>query len=65
VRNAQEQGRAQLPHQAFSPQLDLLERDRELAAIDAVIGATRGGDRLLAIEGPPGIGKTSLDVEAR
>jgi DNA-binding CsgD family transcriptional regulator len=65
VRNAQEQGRAQLPHQAFSPQLDLLERDRELAAIDAVIGATRGGDRLLAIEGPPGIGKTSLVVEAR
>jgi predicted ATPase len=65
VRNAQEQGRAQLPREAFSPQLDLLERDMELAAIDAVIGAAPGGDRLLAIEGPPGIGKTSLVVEAK
>jgi DNA-binding CsgD family transcriptional regulator/tetratricopeptide (TPR) repeat protein len=69
VRNAQEQGRAQLPREAFSPQLDLLERDTELATIDAtidaVISATPGGDRLLAIEGPPGVGKTSLLVEAK
>jgi DNA-binding CsgD family transcriptional regulator/tetratricopeptide (TPR) repeat protein len=65
VRDAQEPGRAQLPHEAFSPQVDLLERDAELATIDAVIGATRGGERLLAIEGPPGIGKTSLVVEVK
>ena len=65
MENAQQQGRAQLPHEAFSPQLDLLERDTEVAAVDAVISATRGGDRLLAIEGPPGIGKTTLVVEAR
>jgi DNA-binding CsgD family transcriptional regulator/tetratricopeptide (TPR) repeat protein len=65
VKNAQEQGRAQLPQKAFSPQVDLLERDTELATIDAVISAVAGGDRLLAIEGPPGIGKTSLVVEAK
>jgi DNA-binding CsgD family transcriptional regulator len=65
VRNAQEQGREQLPREAFSPQRDLLERDTELAAIDAAIGATVGGERLLVIEGPPGIGKTSLVVEAK
>jgi AAA ATPase domain len=65
VKNAQEQGRAQLPQEAFSAPLDLLERDTELATIDAVIGAALGGDRLLAIEGPPGIGKTSLVVEAK
>jgi DNA-binding CsgD family transcriptional regulator/tetratricopeptide (TPR) repeat protein len=64
VRNAQEQGRAQ-PREAFSPQRDLLERDTELAAIDAAIGATLGGERLLVIEGPPGVGKTSLVVEGK
>jgi DNA-binding CsgD family transcriptional regulator len=65
VKGAQEQGRAQLPTGAVSAQPDLLERDTELATIDAVISATLGGDRLLAIEGPPGIGKTSLVVETR
>jgi DNA-binding CsgD family transcriptional regulator/tetratricopeptide (TPR) repeat protein len=65
VRNAQEQDLAQLSREAFSPQVDLLERDTELAAIDAVISTAPGGDRLLAIEGPPGIGKTSLVVEAK
>jgi DNA-binding CsgD family transcriptional regulator/tetratricopeptide (TPR) repeat protein len=63
VTNAQ--GRAQLPREAFSRRLDLLERDAELAAIDAVIGASPGGEQLLAIEGPPGIGKTSLVVVTR
>src|SRR5262245_19550760 len=44
---------------------ELRERDAELAAAGALIGgATRGG-RLLAIEGPPGIGKTSLIQETR
>jgi DNA-binding CsgD family transcriptional regulator len=65
VRNAQEQGHAQLPREAFSPQRHLIERDTELATIDAVIGATRGRDRLLAVEGPPGIGKTSLVIETK
>ncbi len=40
----------------------LLERDGELAAVDALIG---GVGSLLAIEGPPGIGKTALLAEAR
>jgi tetratricopeptide (TPR) repeat protein len=42
----------------------LLERDAELAAVEALIGG-RGSSRLIAIEGPPGIGKTSLIHEAR
>jgi DNA-binding CsgD family transcriptional regulator len=63
--NAQEQSGTQPPRQALSSQLDLLERDTELATIDAVISAAHGSDRLLAIEGPPGIGKTSLVVETR
>jgi DNA-binding CsgD family transcriptional regulator/tetratricopeptide (TPR) repeat protein len=65
VRTAREQGRAQLPEEAFSTQLDLLERDTELTTIDAVISAIPRSDRLLVIEGPPGIGKTSLVAEAR
>jgi predicted ATPase len=40
----------------------LLERDGELAAADTLIGGT---GRLLAIGGPPGIGKTSLITETR
>jgi hypothetical protein len=64
VKTAQEGG-AQLPKQPFSAQFGLLERDAELAAIEALISASPGGGRLLAIEGPPGIGKTSLMVEAK
>ena len=44
---------------------DLLERDAELGALDALIGGASGWGRLLAIEGPPGIGKTALILEAR
>jgi DNA-binding CsgD family transcriptional regulator len=44
---------------------DLLERDAELAALDALIGGASGRGRLLAIEGPPGIGKTALILEAQ
>jgi DNA-binding CsgD family transcriptional regulator len=44
----------------------LLERDRELAALDALIGqAAAGQARLALIEGPAGIGKTRLVAEAR
>ena len=49
-----------LPHD-----VDLLERDAELAALEALIAATPSGGRLVAIEGPAGIGKTRLLAEAR
>jgi DNA-binding CsgD family transcriptional regulator len=46
-------------------QLDLLERDAELATlVDRLAGIGDGG-QLLAIEGPPGIGKTALLAEAK
>ena len=42
----------------------LLERAEELAAVDAAIaGAQSGAGRLVVIEGPAGIGKTSLLAE--
>jgi DNA-binding CsgD family transcriptional regulator/tetratricopeptide (TPR) repeat protein len=50
---------------ARSPEFDLLERDTEVGAVEALISATPSVGRLLAIEGPPGIGKTSLLVEAK
>lgn len=44
----------------------LLERDAELAVIDAVVSAAAaGGARVLLLEGPAGIGKTRLLAEAR
>jgi predicted ATPase len=49
--------------QGFSAQL--LERDGELAAVDALIAGISGGARLLAVEGPPGIGKTALMTEMK
>ena len=50
--------------QPFAAGLELLERERELAAVEGLIAAV-GGGRLLAIEGPPGIGKTALLAEAK
>jgi DNA-binding CsgD family transcriptional regulator len=44
---------------------ELLERDRELEAVEGLVGASGGGGRLLAIQGPPGIGKTTLVAEAK
>ena len=47
-------------------QQPLLERAEELAVLDGAIAATRSaGGRLVMIEGPPGIGKTSLLSEGR
>ena len=43
----------------------LLERDLELAVVEGLIGGVADGGRLLAIEGPPGIGKTALVSEAK
>jgi DNA-binding CsgD family transcriptional regulator/tetratricopeptide (TPR) repeat protein len=66
VNTALEQGSAQRPGEAVPPaHFDLLEREGELAAIDALIGSGLGGGRLLAIEGPPGIGKTALLAETK
>jgi predicted ATPase len=55
----------QAHEQSLVVQLDLLERDAELAAVVGLIDAIADGGRLLAIEGPPGIGKTALLAEAR
>src|SRR5262249_31675016 len=44
----------------------LLERDVELARIDELLAAARAGDgRALVVEGPAGIGKSSLLRAAR
>jgi len=45
----------------------LLERSREVAAIEAAVEAVAGGSggRAMLITGPPGIGKTSLLAAAR
>jgi DNA-binding CsgD family transcriptional regulator len=49
-----------------SPPTLLLEREAEVAALEALLNATRGGDgRLVVIEGSAGIGKTRLLSEAR
>jgi DNA-binding CsgD family transcriptional regulator len=47
--------------------LDLLERDGELAALEALIEGVGfpAARQLLVLEGPPGIGKTSLLIAAR
>ena len=54
-----------LSRQTLAGDRTLLERDSELAAVAGLLTATAGGGRLLAIEGPPGVGKTSLIAEAK
>ena len=54
-----------VPEQQFPVHPGLLERDTELTAVTSLIANTLGGGRLLAIEGPPGIGKTALIAEAK
>jgi DNA-binding CsgD family transcriptional regulator/tetratricopeptide (TPR) repeat protein len=49
--------------QAVLEQLELLEREAELATLEGIVSQT--GGLLLAIEGPPGIGKTALLGEAK
>jgi DNA-binding CsgD family transcriptional regulator len=49
------------PSQAVGVTGPLLERKREVAALDQALAATEAGDgRVVLIEGPPGIGKTAL-----
>lgn len=43
----------------------LLERESELATVAELIASLSEGGRLLVIEGPPGIGKTTLIAETR
>jgi len=56
---------AQEREQSPLGQLELLERDAELATVVDLIGRIGDGGQLLAIEGPPGIGKTALLAEAK
>jgi DNA-binding CsgD family transcriptional regulator len=56
---------AQEREQSPLGQLELLERDAELATVVDLIGGIGDGGQLLAIEGPPGIGKTALLAEAK
>ena len=51
--------------QSLGVQLDLLERETELAGVAGLIDALPDGGRLLAIEGSPGIGKTVLLAQAK
>src|SRR5918911_1747311 len=44
----------------------LVERERELEALERLIASARAGDgRALVVEGPPGIGKSALLAAAR
>src|SRR5512133_516531 len=56
---------AQLQRETLPEPLELLERDDELAALESLIEGPGALGRLLAVEGPPGIGKTALLLETR
>jgi DNA-binding CsgD family transcriptional regulator/tetratricopeptide (TPR) repeat protein len=58
-------GGTQVDNERSAARRELLERDVELATVERLINAPSGLGRLLAIEGPPGIGKTSLILETR
>jgi MoxR-like ATPase len=55
----------QVSEQPISARFDLLERGAERAAVERLIGPTQAGFHLLALEGPPGIGKTALIAETK
>src|SRR5215831_6288997 len=65
VERAQGTGAVQLAAEPGGARVTLLERDAELTSVEELIVDASGRGRLLAIEGPPGIGKTSLIREAR
>src|SRR5262249_56425374 len=65
VETSLESGGRQPQEEPASSRLELLERDAELATIDGLIGRVSGIGMLLAIQGPAGIGKTSLIHETR
>jgi DNA-binding CsgD family transcriptional regulator len=65
VNTAHKTGSGELDGGVTPDRLQLLERDAELAAVQTLIGSAAGRGRLLAIEGPPGIGKSALILEAR
>ena len=54
-----------MTEQASAARLELFERDAELTAVEGLVDVNDGSRRLLAIEGPPGIGKTALIGEAK
>src|SRR5262245_5738997 len=62
VESARGQGETLLDAESTGSTRGLLEREAELASVETLIS---GDGRLLAIEGPPGIGKTSLIQETR
>jgi DNA-binding CsgD family transcriptional regulator len=50
----------------FGDEPVLLERAAELAAVDSVLtSCDRGGGKIFVVEGPPGIGKTSILAHGR
>jgi hypothetical protein len=51
--------------QSVLAHLELLERDTELATLQSLVASGEAGGLLMAIEGPPGIGKTALMAEAK
>jgi MoxR-like ATPase len=65
VKTPQEGDSARLTSRPLSAELGLLERDAELAAVTALIDLSSDRGSVLVIEGPPGIGKTSLVDETK
>jgi DNA-binding CsgD family transcriptional regulator/tetratricopeptide (TPR) repeat protein len=65
VRTRYEGETTQARQQSLLVHVDLLEREAELGAVASLIGEIPAGGRLLAIEGPPGIGKTALLAQAK
>ncbi|HET8651868.1 MAG TPA: LuxR C-terminal-related transcriptional regulator [Gaiellaceae bacterium] len=65
MRTPQKGDSARLSSRQPSAQLGLLERDAELAAVTTLIDLTSDRGRVLVIEAPPGLGKTSLIAETK
>src|ERR687892_247915 len=65
MKTAHQRGGARPSGRSLSAESGLLEREVEFEAVAAMIDLSSAKGQLLVIEGPPGIGKTSLLVEAR